>query len=310
MSGSLTIGIPCHNEALTVGKVVADFRREFPEARVLVIDNASADATAEIARAGGAEVVSEPRKGKGYAVRRLFEEADSDWLLMVDGDDTYPAEEAHKLLACAVGSGCDTVVGVRTSRDPVAFKTSHTWANDFLARLIERVFGQPCGDLFSGYRLFSAAFYRNVPVLSTGFEVETEIMLQTLDKGFSQRNLPVDFRARPEGSFSKLDTFGDGSRVLRVLVMLIKDYRPLQFFIAAGLLLLAAALLAGMFPVWEYLRFRYIFRVPLALLATGLTILAGLSFASGLILDTVVRHRREEFSLRMRDYRRAARRAG
>jgi hypothetical protein len=169
------------------------------------------------------------------------------------------------------------------------------------------VFGQPCGDLFSGYRLFSAAFYRNVPLLSTGFEIETEIVLQTLGKGFVQRHVPVAFRARPEGSFSKLNTLGDGSRVLRALVMLIKDYRPLHFFLAAGAVFLVAALVAGAFPILDYIQFRYIFRVPLALLATGLVVLAGLSFACGLILDTVVRHRSEEFALRLRDFRHAAR---
>lgn len=300
---SLTIGVPCYNETLTIGKVVADFRAIFPQARLLVIDNASTDDTAAVARAHGAEVVVEPRQGKGYAVQRLFRECHSDYLIMVDGDDTYPASEAPKLIATLENEGGDTVVGRRVSREQAAFKTAHTWANEALARLIELVFRAPCGDLFSGYRLFTKAFYRNVPMLATGFEVETELAIQTIDKGFVQREVEiVNFRSRPAGSVSKLNTFHDGFRVLRVLFSIVKDFKPLFFFSLFATLFFLASLLVGAFPVADYVRFRYVYHVPFAILATGLDLLAALSLVCGLVLDTIVRYDRENFFLRMRNF--------
>lgn len=300
---SLTIGVPCHNESLTIGKVVDDFRRMFPQARVLIIDNASTDDTAAIARERGAEVISEPRKGKGYAVQRLFCECDSDHLIMVDGDDTYPAEEAARLLHALETQGGDTIVGRRVSSEQAAFKTAHTWANNALAKLIETIFQAPCGDLFSGYRLFTRAFYRNIPMLATGFEVETELATQTLDKGFVQRDVDIAFRSRPEGSFSKLNTFADGFRVLRVIVAVVKDFKPLLFFSVIAALFFLASIAVGIFPILDYVRCRYVYHVPLAILATGLDLLAALSLVCGLVLDTIVRYDREQFFLRMRDFR-------
>ena len=296
----LTIGIPCYNEALTIGKVVADFRTAFPGARLLVIDNASTDATAQVARQHGADVVTEMRKGKGNAVQRLFHETDSEYLLMVDGDDTYPASEAHKLVAVLKETGCDTVVGCRVSPDGTAFKSTHQWANQLLGRFIEQVFAFSCGDLFSGYRLFTRRFYRNVPLIATGFEVEAELVMQTIDKRFMQRNVDVHYRSRPADSFSKLQTLPDGTRVLWTLLTIIKDCKPLQFFsLLAGVLLLLC-LLVGWFPIRDYIVYRYVYHVPLAILAVGLALLSALSFCCGMLLDTVVRHRKEEFFLRMR----------
>ncbi|MDP9292101.1 MAG: glycosyltransferase family 2 protein [Verrucomicrobiota bacterium] len=299
---SLTIGVPCFNEALTVGKVVDGFRAVFPLARILVIDNASSDETAKVAREHGAEVISEPRRGKGYAVQRLFCECNSDHLIMVDGDDTYPAEEAPKLIAALESQGGDTVVGRRVSSEQAAFKAAHTWANQALAQLIEAIFRTPCGDLFSGYRLFTRAFYRNVPMLATGFEVETELSIQTIDKGFVQRDADINFRSRPEGSFSKLSTFRDGFRVLRVIVTVVKDFKPLLFFSVIAALFFVASIAVGIFPILDYIRFRYVYRVPLAILATGITVLAALSLVCGFVLDTIVRYEREQFFLRMRDF--------
>jgi glycosyltransferase involved in cell wall biosynthesis len=299
---TLTVGIPCYNEQLTVADVVAEYRATFPQARILVIDNASTDATAAVARKAGADVISETRKGKGFAVQRLFSECDSDLLLMVDGDHTYPAAESAKLVAAQERDGADTVVGTRTSDDPNAFKAAHSWANDMLARIIGRLFGGACGDLFSGMRLFTRAFYRNVPMLSSGFEVETEIALHTLDKGFTQTNVDITFRARPEGSHSKLNTFRDGTRVLRTILFVFKDFKPLLFFGLCAMVFFACSLLAGIFPVLDYVHFHYIYKVPLAILATGLAMLGALCFTCGLILDTIVRLRREEFFLRMRNW--------
>jgi glycosyltransferase involved in cell wall biosynthesis len=307
MTKSLTIGIPCYNESITVGKVITDFRAVFPEARILVIDNASTDNTPEIARAHGAEVVSEPRKGKGYAVQRLFSLTESDYLIMVDGDDTYPAEEAIKLIDTVEREGGDTVVGRRTSREQAAFKTAHTWANLALCRLIETLFSARCGDLFSGYRLFTRAFYRNVPMLAKGFEVETELAIQTIDKGFVQRDVNIFFRSRPEGSFSKLNTFSDGFRVIRVIITVVKDFKPMLFFTQIALVFFIGSILVGAFPISDYLRFRYVYHVPLAILATGLDMLAALALVCGFILDTIVRYDREQFFLRMRDFKDAPR---
>ena len=301
-SKTLTIGIPCYNEALTVGKVVRDFRAVFPEARVLVIDNASTDDTARLAREAGADVVSDPRKGKGHAVQTLFREARTDWLIMVDGDDTYPAEEAPKLIATIEREGGDTVVGRRVSDDPGAFKTLHTWANDLLTGTIKAVFRSPCDDLFSGYRLFTKAFYRNVPLISAGFEVETELALQTIDKGFVQRVVDIRFRSRPEGSFSKLNTMQDGLRVLRVILWVVKDFRPLLFFSAVSALFALLSLAAGIFPILDYVRDQWVQRVPLAILAAGLAVLSALSLTSGVVLDTIVRYNRERFLIGLRNY--------
>lgn len=301
MTHTLTIGIPCLNEAQTVGKVVDDFRREFPSARVLVIDNRSTDDTAKIAREHGADVIYEPRPGKGYAVQTLFGAADTDYLLMVDGDDTYPAEEGKKLLAAILEMGGDTVVGRRVSEDQNAFKTTHTWANNALAGLISSIFRTPVGDLFSGYRLFSRHFYRNVPLLATGFEIETEIAVQTIDKGFVQRDVAVAFRARPEGSFSKLSTVKDGLRVFVTMVKVSKDFKPFLFFSSVAGVFFLGSLVAGLFPILDYLRYQYVYRVPLAILATGLAVVAALSLTCGVILDTLVRYERERFLLRMRN---------
>ena len=297
----LTIGIPCHNEAATIGKVVADFRALYPAARVLIIDNASTDDTTAIARAAGAEVIHEPRKGKGNAVQRLFQAASSEYLLMVDGDDTYPAEDAALLLSLMDARGGDTVVGCRTCPDGTAFVATHQQANRLLSWFIEQVFGFRCGDLFSGYRLFHRRFYRNVPLIATGFEVEAELVLQTIDKRFVQHNVDVAYRDRPEGSHSKLQTVPDGTRVLVTLLMIIKDCKPLAFFSLLGGVLLLFCLLAGSVPVADYLRFRYVFHLGLAVLAAGLGLLASLSVSCGLLLDTIVRHRKEEFFLRRRD---------
>ncbi len=301
MTKSLTIGIPCFNEAQTIGKVIDDFRSVFPHARILVIDNASTDDTSRIAREHGAEVIAERRKGKGNAVQRLFRETHSDYLIMVDGDDTYPAEEALKLIATALANNSDTVVGCRMSDDESAFKATHTWANEFLSRFIETVFKASCGDLFSGYRLFNRAFYRNVPLLATGFEIETELALQTIDKGFSQHEVGIHFRSRPAGSESKLHTFRDGFRVLRAILAIIKDFKPLLFFSTLAALFLALSIVVGIFPVLDYIRYEYIYHVPLAILATGLATFFALSMACGVILDTIVRYERERALMRMRN---------
>jgi glycosyltransferase involved in cell wall biosynthesis len=299
---SLTIGIPCYNESSTIGKVVDDFKRLFLKARIVVIDNASTDGTADIAEQHGAEVIKEPRKGKGNAVQLLFREAHSDYLIVVDGDDTYPAEEALKLIATIEKEGGDTIVGRRTSDDKAAFKSLHTWANELLARFIEAIFHAKVGDLFSGFRLFTKTYYKSIPVLATGFEVEAELSLQTIDKGFVQRDVAICFRSRPEGSFSKLDTVHDGVRVLWVIFSVIKDFKPLLFFSTLGSVLFGLSLCAGSVPMKDYIEYRYVYHLPLSVLATGLMLLAALSLTCGLVLDTIVRYSREQFLIQIRNF--------
>jgi len=269
-----------------------------PAARILVIDNGSDDDTAARARDAGAEVVCESRRGKGWAVQRMFRECRSEWLLMVDGDDTYPAVGADALIAAA--GGADVVVGDRRSEDPHAFKGTHTLANRFLAWVVRRLFGSACGDLFSGMRLFHRRFFEHVPLLATGFEVETELSLQAIDKRYLVRNVPVPYRPRPAGSLSKLRTFHDGWRVLRILLMIVKDLRPLMFFSFVSAILASGSLVAGIAPIIDFVRYQYVYRVPLAILATGLALLASLALACGLVLDTLVRQRREDFLIRLR----------
>ena len=302
----LTIGIPCYNEAGTIAKVVEDCGAVFPGARLLVIDNASTDETAHLARAAGADVVSEPHKGKGWAVQRLFAEAHSEYLRMVAGGDTFPAEEGPKLLAKLRTEGGDTAVGCRVSPEGAAFKSTHQWANSLLSELIRLIFGVSCGDLFSGYRLFTRRFYRNVPLIATGFEVEAELVVQTIDKGFIERHVNIDFRSRPADSHSKLQTLPDGTRVIWTLVMIVKDCKPLAFFSLLGAAMLLLCLFVGYFPIRDYVEFQYVYKVPLAILAVGLGLLASLSLCCGLLLDTIVRHRKEEFFLRMRNLDREA----
>ena len=296
----ITIGIPCYNEAVTVGEVVRSFQHICPGARVLVLDNASTDETARLARDAGAEVVAVPRRGKGHAVRALFSLATTEFLVMVDGDLTYPAAELPLLLAAAESEPtADMVVGTR-SGPPDAFVASHQWANRLLAGVIGRVFGSEVGDLFSGYRVFRRRFYRNVPLIAEQFQVEPELCLQALDKGFHQVHVPVRFQARPAGSHSKLRTWQHGAQVLTTLLRTIKDFHPLAFFTSLAAALALLSLAAGAAPVWDYVQHRYVYRVPLAILATGLGVLSVLALVCGLILDTIARQHRETFLLRLR----------
>lgn len=294
----IAVVIPCYNEEFTVGRVVDEFRRALPTARLFVFDNNSTDGTANIGRDHGAAVVRSPRQGKGYVVQHMFDTVDADIYVMVDGDDTYPAEAAPLLIETLRRTGADMVVGARLSDyERKAFRKFHRIGNVFLARLISWLFGVNVTDVLSGYRVFSREFVKTVPLSSGGFEVETELTLQAAAKHFQIVEVPVQYGIRPAGSASKLNTFADGYLILKTLVQIFRDYKPEAFFTLSAVLLAACSLLAGVLPILDYYQTRYVSHVPLAILAAALGVLSALQFGVGLILGTVHRYHNETFRL-------------
>lgn len=290
--------IPCYNEEVTIGKVVDDFRAVLPGAAIYVFDNNSKDRTSEIARAHGATVVFSPRQGKGHVVQHMFDQIDAGYYLMVDGDDTYPATAAPELLETLRRHDADMVVGSRlTNFKSGSFRRFHSFGNHLVARLISFFFRMNVTDVLSGYRIFSRDFVKTVPLMSEGFDIETEFTLQAAAKSFKVVETPISYGVRPEGSHSKLSTFKDGILILKVILRIFKDYKPQVFFGAIALFLALLSLAAGIVPIMDYVRDQFVHHVPLAVLATGLGILSVLSMAVGLILDTVNRYHNESFRL-------------
>lgn len=286
--------IPCYNEAHTVAKVVADFRSALPEAQIWVFDNASTDGTAELARQAGAQVYRVPAKGKGNVVRAMFREVEADVYLMVDGDDTYPAEHARALLEDIIEGHADMVVGTRLEQhDNASFRRFHGFGNKLVRWSIGRLFGQPVRDVLSGYRAFSRRFVKSMPVLSRGFEIETEMTVFAMSNAFVLTERAVPYGVRPEGSESKLSTFRDGFRVLRTIGFLYKDLRPLLFFGLAALVAGICSLLAGAFVIHEFSLTGEVSHPSTAVLAAALALTAFILLATGLILDTVNRRSNE-----------------
>ncbi len=294
----VAVVVPCFNEDLTVAKVVTDFTRALPGAQVLVYDNNSTDKTAVMARDAGAVVCHAPHQGKGNVVRQMFDEVDAQIYVMVDGDDTYPAAAATELIAELLKTGADMVVGVRmVSFSAGSFRRFHQLGNHLVAGLISRLFSAKVTDVLSGYRVFSRAFVKTVPLMSPGFEIETEMTLQALTKRFVIREVPIVYGQRPPGSRSKLDTWSDGFLVLKSIGMIFKDYKPLLFFSSLSGILLLVTLAAGLTPIVDYIRSRYVYHVPLAILAMGAGIMSALSLTIGLTLHTISRYHNETFEL-------------
>ncbi|MFD0326563.1 glycosyltransferase [Lysobacter gummosus] len=286
--------IPCYNEARTVAKVVADFRRALPQADIWVFDNASTDGTAELARQAGARVYRVSAKGKGNVVRAMFREVEADVYLMVDGDDTYPADHAGELLEDIIEGRADMVVGTRLEQhDSASFRRFHGFGNKLVRWSIGRLFGQPVRDVLSGYRAFSRRFVKSMPVLSRGFEIETEMTVFAMANAFVLSERTVPYGVRPEGSESKLSTFRDGFRVLRTIGFLYKDLRPLLFFGSAALLAGLASLGFGAFVFHEFSLTGEVSHPSTAVLAAALALTAFILLATGLILDTVNRRSNE-----------------
>jgi glycosyltransferase involved in cell wall biosynthesis len=287
---TIAVVIPCYQEAATIGKVVADFRRELPAAHIYVYDNNCTDGTADIAARAGAVVRREKRQGKGYVVATMFDQVQEDVLVMVDGDDTYEASHVHKLLEPVLRGDADMTVATRlTSHGEKSFRPLHVAGNQMVCGIINWMFQSRVSDIFSGYRAFSREAARQIPVTTRGFDIETELTLQALYRGQVIQEMPAPYRARPEGSFSKLNTFSDGLRVLLRLVLIIKSYKPLTLFGGLALVLFAFGLAAGTLPVYEFLTDpkHYVHRVPSAILAAALVMLSFFSLGLGLILNSM-----------------------
>lgn len=303
-SPSLTILMPCLNEERQVALVVAEYRAAFPQAEVLVVDNGSEDGTATAARSAGAAVITEKRRGKARAVATALAAIDTDLVLMVDGDGSYPAEGASLLLTQYLREPADMISGIRSAQNASkVFRPMHQWGMSIFAAVLNLVFRFKPLDLFSGLRLFSRRFYQHVPVLSRSFELEIELTIQAIDKGFSMMEIPVPFRSRANGSTSKLKTVSDGGRILRLLLVLFRDYRPLAFFGTLSALSAAFGLAAGSLPVIEYFRTGLVNRLPLAVLAASLMILSMLIGLVGLLLEANLRYHREAYHIQLRKFR-------
>lgn len=291
--------LPCYNEALTIEKVVEDFRRELPDATVYVYDNNSSDDSVKLAKRAGATVRFVAQQGKGHVVRRMFQEINADVYVLADADDTYPAEDVHALIKPIADGIADMVCGDRLSSTYMTEnkRPGHNFGNVLVCGLVKRLWGQKVHDVMTGYRVFSRRFVKTCPVLSNGFEIETEMTLHTLDKRMSLKEIPIQYRDRPKGSFSKLNTVGDGIRVLKTIFNMFRFYRPLAFFSVIGI---ALATLAGamMIPVLsDYFATGLVPRYPTLICACFLLSASLLSFGIALILDAVKKQSDQAFEL-------------
>lgn len=292
--------IPCYNEEVTIEKVVTDFRRELPCAEIYVYDNNSKDRTASIAKDAGAIVRHEPRQGKGNVVRQMFRDIEADCYLMVDGDDTYPAEAASALCDPILRGEADMTVGDRLSNGTYAEENKrafHGFGNDLVRTMIRWIYGYGFEDVMTGYRAFSRTFVKTFPVQSEGFQIETELSIHAVDRRWRILDVPIVYRDRPEGSTSKLNTISDGIKVMLTISSLFKNYRPFKFFNLVSLVLCIIGLIIGLPVISEFIQTGLVPRLPSALLATGFIFLGALSFATGLILDTIAKNDRKQWEI-------------
>ena len=292
-SPKIAVLLPCYNEEAAIAATVAGFRAALPNATVYVYDNNSRDRTKEAAAAAGAVVRSERQQGKGHVVRRMFADIDADVYIMADGDLTYDPAAAPAMVGMLLGEQLDMVVGTRRHEAKGAYRGGHVLGNRVFTGLLSGLFGRTFSDIFSGYRVFSRRFVKSFPVLSHGFEIETEMSVHALELRMPVGEVETSYAARPEGSHSKLSTFGDGWRILRTIATLYRVERPALFYGAIGALLLTVAVLLAIPLVRTYLETGLVPRFPTAILVTGIVIVAVLCFFAGLILDTVTRGRRE-----------------
>lgn len=302
----IAVLIPCYNEELTIGKVVDDFKRELPEADIYVYDNNSKDKTGEIAKEHGAIVVKEIRQGKGNVVRSMFRDIEADIYVMIDGDDTYPAEAARMLIQPIIDNEADMVIGDRLSNGTYEKENKrafHNLGNNLVKGLIGMLFKNEIKDIMTGYRVFNRFFVKTMPVISDGFQIETEISIHALDKKFRLKEIPIVYRDRPEGSESKLSTFRDGFRVLKTLASLFKDYKPMMFFGICSILSLILGLITGIPVIYEFIITGYIRKLPSAVLSVGFILICIISLASGLILDTIATTNKKDYELYLNKYK-------
>jgi glycosyltransferase involved in cell wall biosynthesis len=302
----IAVLIPCFNEAMTIQKVIADFRAVLPEATIYVVDNNSSDDTAALAEAAGAIVGREPQQGKGPVIRQMFERIDADIYLMVDGDDTYPACFAKKIIAPVLSGEADMAVGDRLSNRSYQNSARRgalgSMGNIMFTRFVNLLFGGAINDVFSGYRAFNRKFVKTVPILSSGFQVEAEMTLFALDKKLRIVEVPIAFQERPEGSVSKLNTVRDGFHILIKILKSCKDYRPFLFYGTISASVAALSLGLGVPVVFEYFETGLVPRFPTAILASALMILSMIALTIGLILNTVIVHSRAAYEIEFKKY--------
>jgi len=295
---AVCIVIPCLNEAATIGRVVTDFKRALPQATVIVFDNSSKDASAETAEAAGAVVIRVPRQGKGYVLRYAFDRVKADVYVVVDADDTYPADQVSLLMAPVLRGECDMAVGARDHfAQPDAIRPLHRWGNRLIVGFLNLSFGTRLRDILSGYRVLSGDMVRELPLLAPGFEVETELTLETLERGFRVLEVPVQYRRRPHGSVSKLSSFKDGYRILMTIMTLLRDYRPMTFFTILAAAITLLGLSGGAVVLTDYLRTGLVPRLPLAILSATLILLASVFFATGFVVSAINRRFAEAAAL-------------
>lgn len=301
----IAVLIPCYNEELTIEKVIKDFKKELPQADIYVYNNNSKDKTKEIALKNGAIVVDEYKQGKGNVVRSQFRDIEADIYVMVDGDDTYPAEFVHELIKPVRNGEADMAIGDRLSNGTYQKENKrhfHEFGNNLVRKSINVLFNTKLKDIMTGYRVFNKRFVKNMPVLSPKFEIETEMSLYALDKKYIIKEIPIIYRDRPEGSTSKLNTISDGIKVVKTIVRMFKDYKPLRFFGIISLILFCLALVIGVPVIAEFVKTSYITKVPSAILATGIMSLAAISLQCGIILDAITRQHREDYELNVLRY--------
>jgi glycosyltransferase involved in cell wall biosynthesis len=290
---TIAVLIPCYNEEAAVAQVIADFRHELPDAKIYVYDNNSRDRTVEVARKAGAIVRTEPLQGKGNVVRRMFADIEADIYVLVDGDATYDAASAPKMVRALREESLDMVNGSRVTDIEKAYRPGHRFGNWLLTSMVSWIFGSRFSDMLSGYRVMSRRYVKSFPALAAGFETETELTVHALELRMPIAEIATPYKDRPEGSISKLSTFKDGFRILWTILVLVKEERPMQFF-SLGALFFAIISALLMIPiVLQFLHTGLVPRLPTAVLSMGLMILAFLSLTCGLILDTVTRGRRE-----------------
>ncbi len=293
----IAVLIPCYNESVTIEKVITDFKKVLPEATIYVYDNNSTDKTAEIAKNAGAIVRYEYQQGKGNVIRTMFREIQADCYIMTDGDDTYPAEYAREMVDLVLNRNVDMVIGDRLSS--TYFEENkrpfHNVGNTLVRKLVNSFFKGNVTDIMTGYRAFSPLFVKSFPVLSKGFEIETEMTIHALDKNLHLQSLPVNYRDRPEGSESKLNTYSDGFKVITTIFRLLKDYRPLRFFGICTIVLLLMALVLFVPVFVEYLNTGLVERFPTLIVSVTLGLAALQSLVCGFVLDTVVKKDRQRF---------------
>jgi glycosyltransferase involved in cell wall biosynthesis len=301
----IAVLIPCYNEELTIRKVISDFKNILPEAEIYVYDNNSKDKTAQFAQESGSIVVKEYRQGKGNVVRSMFRNIDADCYIMVDGDDTYPADFAPELIVPILNQEADMVIGDRLANGVYKSQNKrifHNIGNILVRWLIGIIFKNKINDIMTGYRAFSRFFVKNMPVVSKGFEIETEMSIHALDKNFILKEIPIQYRDRPNGSNSKLNTYKDGLKVLNTIFSLFKDYKPLLFFSTIASIFMILGLFVGFPVISEFTHTHYITKIPSAILAAGLEIISIMLYTCAFILDTIAKANKKSYELSLIKY--------